>query len=284
MRSATLALALVAVTAALAAPARSAGKPGVAALQVALYGKRVYQGSVDGVLGPRTRAAVRRFQRRAGLTVDGVVGPHTRRALGRLGRPKIGDRVLHAGAVGWDVAALQFALAWHGFASGIFDGVFGPRAEAAVRGLQRFAGIAPDGVVGPVTLRALRRPLPASPLRLAWPVRAEVSSGFGPRGDRFHEGVDLAASFGTRVRAAAAGRVVFAGWNDGFGKLVIVRHRARVTTFYAHLSRISIGVGRRVGTGTTLGRVGSTGRSTGPHLHFEVHFRGAAVDPLGALG
>jgi murein DD-endopeptidase MepM/ murein hydrolase activator NlpD len=191
--------------------------------------------------------------------------------------------VLREGRTGWDVAALQFALAWHGFASGDFDGVFGPRTTGAVRGLQHAEGLAEDGVVGPATLRAIRGPLPASPMSLAWPVNSEVSSPFGPRGTRFHEGVDLAAALGTPVGAARGGVVTFADWNDGFGKLVVIAHGSGVVTLYAHLSRFSVSPGKRVSTGDIVGHVGSTGESTGPHLHFEVHVRGAAVDPLTAL-
>jgi peptidoglycan hydrolase-like protein with peptidoglycan-binding domain len=280
------AAALVAVSALLlfAGPASGAGKARVAALQVALRSHGTYRAGIDGVLGPKTRAAVRRFQRRAGLTVDGVVGPRTRRALGKLGRPGVGSRSLRTGRVGWDVASLQFSLAWHGYASGAFDGVFGPRTEQAVMDFQRFAGLAVDGVAGRATFAALRGPLPASPLTLAWPINAKATSGFGPRGNRFHEGIDLPAATGTPVGAAGEGVVTFADWNDGFGKLVVVAHGSGVVTLYAHLSRISVAPGTRLAAGDVVGRVGTTGHSTGPHLHFEVHVRGAAVDPLSALG
>jgi peptidoglycan hydrolase-like protein with peptidoglycan-binding domain len=267
----------------LAQPALGAGAPHVAALQVALASQGVYGATIDGVLGPKTRAAVRRFQRRAGLSVDGVVGPRTRRALGRLGRHRLGSRVLRRGRVGWDVAALQFALAWHGFAGGAFDGVYGPRTAEAVEGFQRYAGLAVDGIAGRATLRTLAGPLPSSPLSLAWPVDGGVSSGFGPRGRRFHEGLDLSAGKGTLVGAAAGGVVTFADWNDGFGRLVVVAHGSGVVTLYAHLSRFAVTPGTRVSTGDVVGRVGSSGHATGPHLHFEVHLRGAAVNPLTAL-
>jgi murein DD-endopeptidase MepM/ murein hydrolase activator NlpD len=86
------------------------------------------------------------------------------------------------------------------------------------------------------------------------------------------------------VRASRRGHVVKAGWdNGGYGYLIVVRHPRHVRTMYAHLSRIGVHRGERVSAGTVIGRVGSTGFSTGPHLHFEVHLRGAAVDPLPAL-
>ena len=266
-----------------AAPARAAGEPSIAALQVALRASGCYRATIDGVDGPTTVAAVRRFQRRTGLTVDGVAGRHTRRALGRLGRPGIGSRPLRGGMRGWDVAGLQFALAWHGFPSGSFDGVFGARTDAAVRGFQRYAGLRADGVVGPTTLAALRGPLPRSPLDVSWPLRARISSLFGPRDNAFHPGLDLAAPPGTPVAAARSGVVSFAGWNDGYGRLVMIENGDGVETRYAHLSRIDVRPGARVSAGHIVGRVGSTGESTGPHLHFEVRYRGAATDPLTAL-
>jgi peptidoglycan hydrolase-like protein with peptidoglycan-binding domain len=284
MRRLGVALVIVGVCITFTRPALGMGSPSVAALQVALRAKGLYAATVDGLRGPRTSAAVRRFQRRRGLAVDGVVGPHTRHALGRLGRPRLGDRTLHSGLVGWDVAALEFELAWHGFPSGNFDGVFGPQVQAAVARFQRFAHIGVDGVAGPQTLLALRGPLPRLPVSLSWPLQARISSPFGPRGDGFHPGIDLAASYGTPIHAARAGRVIFAGWDDGYGRVVVLRNGYGVTSWYAHQSRIEVNVGERVAVGSVLGQVGQSGEATGPHLHFEVRVRGAAVDPLPALG
>jgi hypothetical protein len=265
-------------------PARAMGRPPVAALQVGLAAKGLYGGTIDGVLGPRTRRAVRRLQRRARIAVDGVPGPQTRRALGRLGRHPYGSRVLRRGHVGWDVSVAQFRLAWHGFPSGRLDGSFGPRTQRAVRRFQRWAHVGVDGRPGPVTFRALRGPLPRPRIPLRWPVRAPVGDGFGPRGDRFHAGLDLTAGSGTRVHAAAGGRVVVARWHPGgFGNLVVVLHRRGRSTWYGHLSRIGVRPGRHVRRGSSLGRVGATGAATGPHLHFEVRVRGASANPLPAL-
>ena len=265
--------------------AQAAGNVGAAALQVALKARGLYAGTIDGVAGPETSAAVRALERRSGLAVDGIAGPQVRRALGRLGRHPLGSRVLHVGCVGWDVSALQFRLAWHGFPSRDFDGGFGAHVQAAVRAYQRFAGLAADGVAGPATLDSLRRqPIPRSPIRLARPVGAAVGDGFGPRGSQFHTGLDFLAAYGTAVGAAGGGVVSFAGWNDGYGELVVVEHALGVSTFYAHLSRILVRPGDHVVTGETLGRVGMTGHATGPHLHFEVRLRGAAADPHTAIG
>lgn len=280
-----LSITLAAAALILAGRAAAQGNPEVAALQVGLRSRGLYTGTVDGILGPSTETAVRRFQRRAHLAVDGVPGKRTRNALGAYGRHSpLGRRLLGFGSRGWDVAALKFALAWHGFPSGAFSGYLGQRADAALRRFQLWAGLAVDGIVGPATVAALRRALPRSPLRLTWPVSAAVSDRFGPRGNRFHAGVDFPAPRGARVGSAGAGRVVFASPRaDGWGTLVVVAHSSGVRTRYAHLSRIDVHVGQRVSTGTTVGLVGSTGDSTGPHLHFEVLVRGANVDPLSAL-
>jgi hypothetical protein len=283
LRAITALLVLLAALA-LAPAAEAMGKPGVAALQVTLRARGLYHGTIDGIKGPMTTNAVRRFQHRRGLVVDGIVGPQTRRALGRYARHLLGSRVVTDGMRGWDVAALQFSLAWHGFPSGAIDGYFGTRTGAALFLYQRWRRIGADGVAGPVTIRALRSPPPQSPLRFRRPVHAGIGDRFGPRGDRFHTGVDFTAWSGTPVVAARFGRVTWAGWTaGGYGNLVVIRHRHRVRTYYAHLRRINARVGQRVGGGRRIGRVGSTGNSTGPHLHFEIRVRGAAVNPLPAL-
>jgi peptidoglycan hydrolase-like protein with peptidoglycan-binding domain len=257
---------------------------GVAALQVALHARGLYAGSIDGLKGPVTTAAIKRYQRRVGLTVDGVAGPSIRQALGRYGRHVLGSRPLTRGARGWDVSALQFLLAWHGFPSATIDGLLGFHTDRALRRFQRWAGLRVDGLAGPSTVAALRRAPPKCPIALAWPVEAPLGNGFGPRGNHFHAGIDLLAEAGTTVRAAAPGRVAYAGRIDGgWGKLVVVAHARRVRTMYAHLSTVAVAVGERVATGARVGAVGSTGNATGPHLHFEVRLHGAAVDPSTAL-
>jgi murein DD-endopeptidase MepM/ murein hydrolase activator NlpD len=273
---------LLAVT--LVPQAAAAWSPGVAALQVGLHARGLYKGPIDGLEGPSTDKAIRKLQRRARITVDGVVGPKTRRALGHFARHRLGQRQLHIGNAGWDVASLQFQLAEHGFPSASFDGIFGPHIHAALRRFQKFAGLKADGVAGPATLAALRRPPPVVPLPLAWPIAGPIlGDPFGPRGDRWHSGIDLPAPLGTPAYAARSGEVVWSGWRDGFGLLVTVAHGHGERTMYAHLSRIDVRVGVWVGRGVRVGLIGATGDATGPHLHFEVRIRGAAVDPLRAL-
>jgi peptidoglycan hydrolase-like protein with peptidoglycan-binding domain len=275
---------VAALALAFAGPAAGAGRSPIAALQVGLSARGLYAGTIDGVAGPTTAAAVRAFQRRARLPVDGVAGPRTRAALGRYSRHTLGSRPLGVRAFGWDVAELQFQLAWHGFPSGPFDGRFGARTAGALRRFQRYVGLRPDGVAGAGTLAALHAPLPRLSSSLAWPVRAPVGSPFGPRGVGFHAGIDLMAPAGTPVAAAASGQVVWAGArHGGWGLLVTIAHGKGVRTMYAHLSRVDVRVGERVRVGARVGRVGRTGDASGPHLHFEVRLRGAAVDPLPAL-
>ena len=283
-RGLRLTVVLVVLVALLPSPAVASRDAGVAALQVALRARGLYAGSIDGLKGPLTSAATKRFQRQAGLAPSGLIGTNTREALGRYGRHVLGGRLLARGARGWDVAALQFLLAWHGFPSATIDGVLGFHTDRAVRRFQRWAGLGVDGVAGLSTVAALRRAPPACPIALAWPVEAPLGNGFGPRGNHFHAGIDLLAKAGTTVRAAAPGRVAYAGRIDGgWGKLVVVAHARRVRTMYAHLSTVTVDVGERVATGAQVGVVGSTGNATGPHLHFEVRLHGAAVDPSTAL-
>jgi len=275
---------LVACALIVPSPAHAIGKPDVAALQIGLYGKGLYRGQIDGLIGPATTQAVEELQRQVGLPPDGLLTAATRAALGSYGQPRLGSRPLALAAFGWDVAELQFLLAWHGFPSGLFSGTFGPHLQAALVRYQQWAGLPADAIAGPATLRSLRLPPSHCPIHLAWPVHAPIVSRFGPRGLRFHSGLDLPAPTGTPVTAAAAGRVVYAGQlNGGWGNLVIISHEQGVQTMYAHLSRIDVQAGDQITTGRQLGLIGSTGDASGPHLHFEVRLRGAAVDPLPSL-
>jgi murein DD-endopeptidase MepM/ murein hydrolase activator NlpD len=260
----------------------------VAALQVALKSLGLYTAAVDGVRGPLTARGVRLFQHRRKLMVDGIAGPQTRRALGRRGRPRLGSRLIQQGNSGWDVAALQFLLIRRGHPPGGVDGVFGPATASAVMAFQRSAGLGVDGVVGAATVAALRRQdvprtAPVGDVRFYRPVPGAIGDRFGAprRGGRRHSGLDFPVPAGTMVQAAGVGTTVFAGWNTGgYGNLVVVQHRLGYTTWYAHLSSVTSWVGEQVSGGTRIGYVGSTGRSTGPHLHFEVRLWNNPIDPL----
>jgi len=118
---------------------------------------------------------------------------------------------------------------------------------------------------------------------LGWPVSGPVTSGFGVRWGRMHEGIDIAVGEGTPVRAAAAGTVIYAGWMSGYGNLVAVDHGNGLSTAYAHNSSLAVSVGQSVAAGEIVSYSGNTGNSTGPHVHFEVRVDGSAVDPLGYL-
>lgn len=125
--------------------------------------------------------------------------------------------------------------------------------------------------------------------RFILPVSAPVTSGFGTRThpisgtSRMHTGVDLGASSGTPIKAADAGTVVMAGSNGGYGNWTLVDHGGGLATGYGHQSSIGVSVGQGVGRGQVIGRVGSTGASTGPHLHWEVRINGNPVDPMAWL-
>ncbi|MFL5922306.1 MAG: murein hydrolase activator EnvC family protein [Gaiellaceae bacterium] len=116
-----------------------------------------------------------------------------------------------------------------------------------------------------------------------WPVNGPVTSPFGWRWGRMHEGIDIGAGEGTPIRAAAAGRVVYGGWMSGYGNLVAIDHGGGISTAYGHQSSIAVGLGQVVSQGQTIGYVGCTGHCFGPHLHFEVRVNGSPVDPLGYL-
>ncbi|HSE15474.1 MAG TPA: peptidoglycan DD-metalloendopeptidase family protein [Pyrinomonadaceae bacterium] len=120
-----------------------------------------------------------------------------------------------------------------------------------------------------------------------WPVEGTLEGGFGGRrnpfggsGYEFHSGQDIEAPYGAPVVSGASGKVSFVGWQNGYGQLVIVDHGGGLTTRYGHLSHIDVELNQTVSRAQLLGKVGSTGRSTGPHLHYEVRINDQAVDPL----
>ena len=120
-----------------------------------------------------------------------------------------------------------------------------------------------------------------------WPVVGKLESGFGGRGNpfggggyEFHSGQDIEAAWGDPVVAGASGTVTFVGWQNGYGQLIVIDHGGGLTTRYGHLSHIDVSQGQAIARSQFIGRVGSTGRSTGPHLHYEVRFNDEPVNPL----
>ena len=131
----------------------------------------------------------------------------------------------------------------------------------------------------------LSRTLVSVPVRVPVSGDIDISSGFGVRMDPFlhlaamHTGIDFRGNAGDPVHATAAGTVTAAGWSGGYGKMVEIDHGNGLSTRYGHLSQIEVNVGDKVRIGQIVGRLGSTGRSTGPHVHYETRIDGEAVDP-----
>jgi murein DD-endopeptidase MepM/ murein hydrolase activator NlpD len=116
-----------------------------------------------------------------------------------------------------------------------------------------------------------------------WPDSGPITSPFGPRWGSFHPGIDIGIPEGTPIHAAAAGTVIWCGWESGYGNLVVIDHHNGLATAYGHQSRIAVSCNQDVSQGEVIGYSGCTGYCTGPHLHFEVRVNGAPVDPLGYL-
>jgi murein DD-endopeptidase MepM/ murein hydrolase activator NlpD len=124
---------------------------------------------------------------------------------------------------------------------------------------------------------------PASAAGLIWPVHGVLTSSFGWRWGRMHEGIDVAVPSGTPVVASASGTVIVAGWLGGYGNLVVIDHGNGLATAYGHNTSVTVGYGQSVAQGQLVAYSGNTGHSTGPHVHFEVRVNGTPVDPLGYL-
>lgn len=140
------------------------------------------------------------------------------------------------------------------------------------------------------TLKRLTKNLPGeSPITrdlkgaYVWPVSGRVTSGYGWRWGRLHQGIDISSRVGQPIVAARTGTVVFAGWRGGYGKTVVIDHGDGTSTMYAHCQSLLASVGQSVDRGETIARVGRTGNTTGPHLHFEVLVNGRAVNPMNYL-
>jgi murein DD-endopeptidase MepM/ murein hydrolase activator NlpD len=174
----------------------------------------------------------------------------------------------------------------------VAEGAPPPAVVVKAAGVVRLVPIAPPALM--LSTSMLARVIPAAPqlqkmASNASRVSPRVTSSFGYRihpisgQGHFHTGVDLRSGFGSSVGASMNGTVSFAGRRGGYGNLVILDHGAGLSTYYAHLSTISVATGQRVLAGQVLGNSGSTGRSTGPHLHYEIRVNGRPVDPQGKI-
>jgi murein DD-endopeptidase MepM/ murein hydrolase activator NlpD len=222
------------------------------------------------------------------VRITGTVGPDLSRSLEAAGVPERQGRDY--------VAALSTAIRLDGglsvedrFDLVILRGKDGKLGEVAYAGLDR---------VGRSDLELMKWTdgretrwidadgIDPSARGMEMPVAGRVSSGFGERFHpilgyrRMHDGVDLAAPYGTPIVAAADGRIVSAGWRGGYGNEVAIAHSGGIETIYGHMSSIAAVSGAYVRRGQVIGYVGSTGLSTGPHLHYEVHKGGRLVNPL----
>ena len=138
----------------------------------------------------------------------------------------------------------------------------------------------------PATSERVKRPSSDPSFRgdLDWPLRGVLYARFGRKGRELHDGIDLAAPLGTPIKAAQSGTVVYAGEQKGYGLIAIIEHPNGLTTLYAHSRELRVKTGQRVHEGQVIATVGESGRTTGPHLHFEVRKDGVPVDPLDHLG
>ena len=138
-------------------------------------------------------------------------------------------------------------------------------------------------------IRARGKSAAVSSGRFIWPMKGRIVSRYGYRrhpiwgGFHLHAGIDIAAPYGKPIACADSGEVIFSGWWDGYGKAVVIDHGRGYTTVYGHMSRIYMQAGQKVEKSQVIGLIGSTGFSTGPHLHFEIRYNGKPIDPLAYL-
>jgi hypothetical protein len=251
--------------------------PNVAGLQTALAVRGFYHGSIDGLRGPQTNAALRAFRKSLRLASEDVVDRRTLSALGMLGRPRYGTRMLRRGMVGLDVAALQFELRYHGFPNSE-RGTFGRQTLRALTRFQTYAGLHADGVAGRSTYDALAIAPPAAP-KLRPPL------GVVQRATAVGNAVELSCPYATPIAAALGGTVVFAdNRSRGYGYTVITRDSRRLEVVYAHLARIDVKKGEHVVPGALVGLAGWTGKKRAEtSLRLELRLRGAQLNAYDAV-
>jgi murein DD-endopeptidase MepM/ murein hydrolase activator NlpD len=154
------------------------------------------------------------------------------------------------------------------------------------RKVQSGQSSAPASVTAPAAARKPHAVATTSQKIFSWPLHGQLTSGFGQRRDPFtgqnvfHYGIDIGVVSGTPVKASAAGKVIFGGWNGGYGNCVVIEHENGYITVYGHLSTINVTVEQKVGKGQVIALSGNTGLSTGAHLHFEIRRHLTALNPL----
>lgn len=197
------------------------------------------------------------------------------------------------------LAALDFTQRKLAEASGISSpadaaviGRGGPNNESARLALENLSGIEQQAAKLENELLQIKDVFDKSQVKLAstpsgWPVRGYITDGYGMRrnpfgggGSETHSGLDIATNHGTAIESTADGIVIFAGPHGGYGNVVVIDHGYGVTTRYAHMSQIDVSVGQHVTRGKQIGAVGSTGRSTAPHCHYEVRLHDRPVNPM----
>ncbi|HBQ85169.1 MAG TPA: hypothetical protein DER33_08750 [Syntrophomonas sp.] len=141
----------------------------------------------------------------------------------------------------------------------------------------------PDRAQYRIAMAQPSRSFALTAVSLSWPVIGIITSRFGWRSSGFHHGLDIAAELGTPIKACAAGKVIFTGYKDIYGRIVIIEHYDGKQTLYAHIQKINVKPGQKVGKGQVIATVGTTGRTTGPHVHLEVKQDGKNVDPANYL-
>ena len=159
-----------------------------------------------------------------------------------------------------------------------------------VNGIQKEKEVLSEEVIKEPVNKIVKKGTKAAPAsvsrgsgRLTWPTKGRLTSRFGKRWGRLHKGIDLANSKGTPIYAAESGKVIFTGRQGGYGNLIQIDHGGGMVTYYAHLSKIAVSKGKSVSRGQLIGYMGSTGYSTGSHLHFEVRINGNPKNPLSYL-
>ena len=141
----------------------------------------------------------------------------------------------------------------------------------------------PAGTIAPAETAAIRREAPPIELPeeiLTWPINGTINSGYGARGAGFHDGIDIGAPEGTPIHAVEKGEVIYSDQIRGYGNIVIIRHAGGIVSVYAHNQINLVRDGQIVEQGEVIAKVGSTGRTTGPHLHFEIRKNNIAQDPM----